>query len=354
MFLLLKKMLRTLIAEQKLVFILFCICQIVSILSMIFVSGVIAAQLEYNNSFDLEYRQFSFLVEQPKTAQRLAEEYELLKQEIKKVENCTLWFQHNDVPIKANISYQKASPYYVDLGRYFSAEEFKSNKNLILINQEKAGNDPIYEIGDKIIIGEKTFKIIGAIPHSYFEIPFNCLTDNNKITQVEILLQESIKPEMAVEYAETIKEIFGVSKVSLPEEVPAGEISKNLFQNISILLISLLAICNFSFLYRYLLKKRQYQYAVFRLCGCSSFKGSILLLLELLIVSFGLYLACAILFHFGLSWIYPFMTDKISYALGFADYIEIALIYLLNLLVVFVPIIRNFSKKSPIQIYREV
>lgn len=355
MFNILKKMFRTFVIEEKLIFSLFCICQIVSILCMVFVSGVIASRIEYNNSFDLEYRQFSIELGKTTTSiEKLVREFEQLRKDNSDIDNATIWIKNKDVLIKSNLMYQEPSPLYIDIGNYFTKKNISSKENVILINQELTQSNKVYEIGDYLKINNKRFRVVGAFSNDYFEIPIHCVSEIDEILQMDLVFKKPIDKWQLNKYEKVIKETFKPNSITLPKELPMGKLTENIFQNVSVLFIALLAILNFSFLYSYLLNKRKYQYAVFRLCGCSTRLGSFLLIVELLSISLILYIICGLLFHICFSWIYPFMSENISYALNFSDYIEVAAVYILVLLLVFIPIIIKYGKKTPIEIYKGI
>lgn len=354
---LLKKTLKTTILEHKLVFCLFCVCQMISIFSVIFVAGVFAAYEEANSSYDLEYRQFVVENEHSYTAKQIREQYHAIAQEIPSLENGVLWMKNNGMDVKANIVYQKPSDLYISLGRYFKTTKNFKNVYEILVNQGFTETDNHYKVNDTITVFGKEFRVIGTILDAssdpYFEIPFNEIVEKTEIKNIVFRLDHIPDRKDISRYTKMIENYYGKGNVIEPNQLPEGRIFENFFRNISTLFISLLSILNFSFLYYYLLTKRKRQYSIYRLCGCSSVKGGSLLLLELIVLSFVLFLICSIIFHTCFAWIYPFMGNEITYSLTLIDYTETALIYLFNIMLVFVPIILRYSKKMPMEIYKE-
>lgn len=352
-----KKTLKTTISEHKLVFCLFCICQIISIFSVVFVAGVFAAFEESNTSYDLEYRQFVVENEHSYTAKQILEQYNAIAQEIPSLENGVLWMKNNGMDVKANIIYQKPSDLYISLGRYFKTTKNFKNVHEILVNQGFEEIDNNYKVNDIITIFGKKFRVIGTILDTnsgpYFEIPFNEIVEKAEIQNIVFRLDHIPDSKDISRYTKMIENYYGKGNVTGPNQLPEGRIFENFSRNISMLFISLLSILNFSFLYYYLLTKRKRQYGIYRLCGCSRVKGGALLLLELFALSFVLFLICSVLFHTCFTWIYSFMSVKITYSLTLIDYTETALVYLFNIILVFTPIILRYSKKMPMEIYKE-
>lgn len=356
---LIKKSLRSLATKNILVFTLFCICQMISILSIIFVYGVIVAKNEYNRSFDLGNRTFTVALDGTLDKAGLNDKIESLKadKQLKdQIKNFSLWLSDGDQPVKSDIYFEEASPLYVDAGRYFSKDDYENGTVVILLNQQLAGatiENPL-EVGGTYELNGLSYEIIGLFRYPYFEIPYTSLKTIDNSVQISMVLKHCVSESTARQYGRILSDVFDTKAVQLPASQETNTITRNLFQSASAVLIALLAAINFSALYRFLLKKRQAEYSIYRMYGCTKGRGFILLLSELLIVGVGLFIVSSLLFHFGLSWVYPFMMEQITYSLTFMDYCTVLGLYLLTLLLVFIPIIKSYSSKSPADIYRQV
>lgn len=355
---LLWKSMQALIVKNRLVFILFCLCQVVSILSIIFVYGVIVARQEYNNSFDIENRQLHIPLDTPMTSEELEQKIQLLDEDERlhdTVEQYAVWLAEGDILIQANFQYVKASPLFVDYGQYFTPEDFSTGNKTLLICEEIAFGDPGYEVGDTYTLRGESYTVKGIFSSfgvPYIEVPYASLFSVDGMRRVTVTLKHQVDQDTAREYGKIIKELWDIVSVELPPAPTTDSISSNIFQMFSSLLIALLAAINFSALYRFLLQRRQAEYAVYRMYGCTKTKGFFLLLGELLIVGGSLFLLSSLVFHFGLSWIYPYMHEGVPYALRLPDYLVVCGLYFLNILLVFTPIIKKYSSRSPVDIYR--
>lgn len=350
-------MITSLIKQNKLVFILFCLCQIISIISIVFVYGVFVSRDKLNNSYDIERRELTFKPSNIEDKNLLSTKFQQLESnvQLKKIlQTITVWSISGDNIIKSDFRYKDPAPLYVDHGSYFNEDDYLNGNHVILINRSIAGTDPVYNVDDNIQINGTAYKVVGVFGHEYYEIPFPSLISYDDVEQISIVLNREVEESTARQYSQIIKEIFDVNTVNLPPPITQNAITQNLFQTVSSIFIAFIAAINFSALYRFLLKERQAEYAIYRMCGCTKKRGFMLFLSELLIIGLCLFTFSSLLFHFALSWIYPYMTSKIIYAITFIDYLGIGGLYLLNLLIVFIPIINSYSSKSPIDVYRRV
>lgn len=355
---LLWRSLKSLVIKNKLVFVLFCLCQVVSILSIIFVYGVIVARAEYNNSFDIGNRQLHIPLEMPIGREELEQKIRLLAEDEQlhdTVEQYSVWMDAGDIRIKADMQYVEASPLFVSFGKYFTPEDFTSDNKVVLICEEIAFGDPSYEVGDTYSVMGESYTIQGifnSFNTAYVEIPYTSLPSVEGIRRITITLKHPVDGDTAREYGKAIKELWDIVSVELPPASEASDVTENIFQMSGSLLIALLAAINFSALYRFLLRRRQSEYAIYRMYGCTKTKGFLLLFGELLIVGGVLFILSSLIFHFGLSWIYPYMHEGVPYALSLKDYLVVCGLYFLNILIVFTPIIKKYSGSSPVDIYR--
>ena len=259
---LLWRSLKSLVIKNKLVFVLFCLCQVVSILSIIFVYGVIVARAEYNNSFDISNRQLHIPLEMPIGREELEQKIRLLAEDEQlhdAVEQYSVWMDAGDIRIKADMQYVEASPLFVSFGKYFTPEDFTSDNKVVLICEEIAFGDPSYEVGDTYSVMGESYTIQGifnSFNTAYVEIPYTSLPSVEGIRRITITLKHPVDGDTAREYGKAIKELWDIVSVELPPASEASDVTENIFQMSGSLLIALLAAINFSALYRFLLRRR--------------------------------------------------------------------------------------------------
>lgn len=225
-------------------------------------------------------------------------------------------------------------------GRFFSDDDEKTGANVALIYTDMGEwNEATLAIktGDNTIrLFDKEYEIIGTydgfggVPL----IPFLSIPEDLELSAPAFMFEKNLTKSQYEEIrsaaGRAVPETFVFPDLAFPD-------TENIYiyNNIMLIcaLIAVLTVINFASLYNYIISKRIRQLAVFKLCGCTSFKATGFYLAECAIICVPVFMiGTASYIHvmkFFLSPIFPYMKDAYSpviYAVIFALYIIILVI----------------------------
>lgn len=225
-------------------------------------------------------------------------------------------------------------------GRFFSDDDEKTGANVALIYTDMGEwNEATLAIktGENTIrLFDKEYEIIGTydgfggVPL----IPFLSIPEDLELSAPAFMFEKNLTKSQYEEIrsaaGRAVPETFVFPDLAFPD-------TENIYiyNNIMLIcaLIAVLTVINFASLYNYIISKRIRQLAVFKLCGCTSFKATGFYLAECAIICVPVFLIGTVSYipvmKFFLSPIFPYMKDAYSpviYAVIFALYIIILVI----------------------------
>ena len=225
-------------------------------------------------------------------------------------------------------------------GRFFSDDDEKTGANVALIYTDMGEwNEATLAIktGENTIrLFDKEYEIIGTydgfggVPL----IPFLSIPEDLELSAPSFMFEKNLTKSQYEEIrsaaGRAVPETFVFPDLAFPD-------TENIYiyNNIMLIcaLIAVLTVINFASLYNYIISKRIRQLAVFKLCGCTSFKATGFYLAECAIICVPVFMIGTASYipvmKFFLSPIFPYMKDAYSpviYAVIFALYIIILVI----------------------------
>lgn len=225
-------------------------------------------------------------------------------------------------------------------GRFFSDDDEKNGANVALIYTDMGEwNEATLAIktGENTIrLFDKEYEIIGTydgfggVPL----IPFLSIPEDLELSAPAFMFEKNLTKSQYEEIrsaaGRAVPETFVFPDLAFPD-------TENIYiyNNIMLIcaLIAVLTVINFASLYNYIISKRIRQHAVFKLCGCTSFKATGFYLAECAIICVPVFMIGTASYipvmKFFLSPIFPYMKDAYSpviYAVIFALYIIILVI----------------------------
>lgn len=225
-------------------------------------------------------------------------------------------------------------------GRFFSDDDEKNGANVALIYTDMGEwNEATLAIktGENTIrLFDKEYEIIGTydgfggVPL----IPFLSIPEDLELSAPAFMFEKNLTKSQYEEIrsaaGRAVPETFVFPDLAFPD-------TENIYiyNNIMLIcaLIAVLTVINFASLYNYIISKRIRQLAVFKLCGCTSFKATGFYLAECAIICVPVFLIGTVSYipvmKFFLLPIFPYMKDAYSpviYAVIFALYIIILVI----------------------------
>jgi hypothetical protein len=339
------------ITTYRLIFVLFIISQLVSTLSIMFVYSVVVSQQKEERDYNQRIR--TFTVEPMTGFDRLLDRklYEIMDEKNDFIRDITVKLG-DTVNIHAKFTYPSSSPFYVSYGKYFTEEDFlRGVKQVILSDRLTEGQK---KVGDTFTINNREYEIIGMFSGAhYHEIPYKSIEDYNSISLIEIVLEEVPNKKDVEQWREYLHGKFPDAIIAVPEVQNLQYVAVNLYRSVSSIFIGLLAVLNFSYLYRYILLKRRGQYASLRICGCSIFKGALIYLSEVLFLSITQFGFSSIIFQAAIFPLSSNFHENLKYMLSPGDYLFLFAVYLTVILLVFTPIIIGFSRQKPVELWRK-
>ncbi len=234
-------------------------------------------------------------------------------------------------------------------------QQFESDKKVALV-----GSDILPE-EDTIVLCDEEYTIIGMFEEDspycdVIEIPFSKLPEKLEIAYIYIsFTRPMLEPEYDV-LSGAVNLYLG-DKVEMPEfNGIKNENEYRVYRSIMLILAVFIFMCgvNCCIVYSHLLNKRRRMFSVSRICGCTKIKAAVIYLMELLFMSVVPLSIGMILFIKVVMPMSESMFEYMRYYLNTRVYIEIALMYLVVLLITYLSLVVHFVKKTPVALIKEV
>ncbi len=220
-------------------------------------------------------------------------------------------------------------------GRYITNDEEAEGKQVALvwgINKDN-WNTPCENLRNPdgtITLFDKKYEVVGVYKAGGGTpiVPFLTVPDEIKITGFSITFERNITRSVYEALRNTADEVIP-NKLIFPELELPDQDSIAVYNNMLVIavVISVLSIINFAMLYRFVLKKRQRNIAVMRLCGCTKGKAVLIFLAECLILTFPAYILGTFVNIFCVNNIFAKVFDFIKEAYSPEIYFVIGLTY---------------------------
>lgn len=201
-----------------------------------------------------------------------------------------------------------------------------SLNNMILVeNSENSDFDNSFEIQ------EHTYRVIGTVPRDkngllFHLVSYKSAVNNNPIIQVVEIKYKNIS---SYNHMNNIKNKltsdFPKARITEPVKRDYNVESILSFENILVYFVIILSAVNFIYLFTYILDKRKKQYYIYSLCGCTALKINLFIGLELLLVSLASSILGITLFEFLIKPLIvkfePVLKYSFHYGLYFAVFV---------------------------------
>ncbi len=269
--------------KNRLVFILFIVVQIITIFAYtFFFTTIINTRANYVSQYT-SMRTIKTDLKKCKLDKQITNNVVSIirNNNISDIENISMFFIDN-TNTRQLVGYLYPNKFSKDVfGSPISLEDIQKGSYVVIPrNADNRYNPNVeqYSIGDNMVIINKNFKVKGIRKYYYLdEIPYTTGLKFLTLSAFDIILPDSTsdkQKEMLKKYLETnIKNI----KVILPESIPEKVITSLFIPLVSSIFIGLIAIFNFTFLYKYMIEKSRKDYILLRICGCSRLKSILLL-----------------------------------------------------------------------------
>lgn len=331
--------------KNKVVFVLFSMALVISLLVVLFIYSIFASINSQGMRFQTNYQVATIDFMEPAQKEMVSASMEELNRQRDDMAQVFFIFQDGENMITASFT---GSPYNYG-GRYFSKKDLETGTALAILAASLY--DEYHESG-KITINNQIYDILAFSDRPFSEVPLKALPPETEIGAVQILFKNMLSQSMIKTLDKQIKSVFPNAYVALPSEPDLQSVSTNLYRSYVSLLIIILALINLSFLYRYILKKREKSYGVYRICGCSRLKGILLYYAEILILTTGIYILTCLLYHFSIQRFASLINNALTYSLFPIDYIILYWLYVLFVSLIFIPVIVLYNFKKPVDLIK--
>lgn len=342
----------SLIKSNRLIFAVLLLVQIITILSVIFFFTTV---VKSRASYVAAYTTMRTIAVNMSNGKYDAKNHDIAadikNNGIAEIENIEFHFYDNSSSEKQSrelIAYLHPELCSSDVfGTPISQEDIKVCKKVVIPrNQNKEINPAAeeYKIGDTMRIAGSSFRASGIRHGGYLdEIPYTTGLNVLKLSSFRVI----VPPDVSQRQKEQLQQYFETAfhgTVRLPKPVSQKTISSLFFPLIASVFIGIIAILNFIFIYKYMMKKCRRDYIILRICGCSRFKSILLVFAQLvLIFSFSYLISICLLFLFRQSNPGRIISDM---AVTFQDFIVIYTSFILIILTIIAPFAFNFLRNS--------
>lgn len=333
------KILAHFVKSNKLLFGFLCVLQIVSLFATLFVFSYYDSYAKENIKYDYAKTYKVYFSDSSATDEKVVKQIENFKKE------CTL--NLSEISINTDVDGYKIQfdclyyPTDLGFGRYFSKAEFKTNKNVIITN------DDILVQGDTVKIRNKNYTVVGVDGSNLYNVlPAICMKDvKHKIEGVSVVFKDYPSDDENDEIISQLTKSFENSEVSSPERINAVD---NLFQDSSTLLyigMFFLAMINVAFAYVYILEKSKNIMYIYRLNGATKTNCIFIISNVIFVIAMvSLLLGCLVT-----RCILPYVIDfaqmeNFTYCLDIYDYIFMMILYLFVVAITSLPMIIRYVK----------
>ena len=347
------KLLKKHFLENKLVFIIFVVCQIISLLVTLFIVNLSEIRKEYIEYSNSVYRTVSVVLNSENDGSMeekinslfgndLMSEIETIQAKIFYENMLADVFLYSDEDLKQ----------VVEAGKNLTEKQINGRDNVAIVNPRRLSSGENIRCGDTISFLNNEYTVVGLSSNiNDLQIPTNSEI-NNRIKSLSIIHKNMMSEKETNQLVEEIERLFPGCSVQLLKKAP-NETFEITSDDIMIFMGLVIANINFFALYYYILDNDKRRYAIFKLSGCSNIKGGLMLFAELGAVCIVSFVISLILFSTFATNIFSYIQSMIMYRFSVLATLKSFVIYMLSLVVIFVPIIHVYNKKSPNRLYNE-
>ncbi|WP_054750045.1 ABC transporter permease [Ruminiclostridium josui] len=232
-------------------------------------------------------------------------------------------------------------------GTPISQEDIKKCKKVVIpSNQNKELNPSAeeYKIDDTLRIAGNSFRASGIRHGGYLdEIPYTTGLNLLYLSSFRVIIHPDVSQNQKEDLQQYFENTFQ-GTVRLPKPVSQKTISSLFFPLIASVFIGIIAILNFIFIYKYMMKKCRRDYIILRICGCSRFMTIFLVFAQLvLIFSFSYIISMCLFFLLRQLSLGRVISDI---TVTFQDCIIIYTCFVLIIITIIAPFALSFFRNS--------
>ena len=357
------KNIRQFMTEHRFFFFLFVLCQVVSVIVLLFSYGIFqnfnivkkeAIVMEQSVSISFDKNGEEKLGKIKQAIANISKNYlketsfffiSIFNQE----KNIMIHTKYNDEFIwEPEVAYNVEEQ--LESGRVFTESEYRNGDKVVIVSKNLATSDTIEILGEE-------YKIIGIFeedsPSNMVDISYNAPNDNLEASYISINYDKLPSRAHYLHVKDAFESVFG-DRVTFPEFETADVEERYYYNTVMIIsvVVALLCAINFSVLYKYILTKRRKTLAIFRMSGCTTRKARRLYIAEIMVISIPLFALCTILYDRlmlpRLGKIFEYLVPAYSSVV----YLTLFAIYTFIIYIVLNTMISRYISRTPVNLLK--
>lgn len=237
-------------------------------------------------------------------------------------------------------------------GRYITQDEEFSGEHVLYL---PSGCD-VNLIGKDVEFLNKKYKVIGvdSVCELDYIVPFSTLPDDLTFSYVYLIPDKVITTDTYRKIKEAFTSVYG-DNVNFPDFKTADTTEQTFYASIMLIsiVLSVLSAINLAILFRYIMLTRRKRLAVFRLSGCTRIKARFMYLGEAAGIAAVIFIVCSILYHYVIMPRLIFAFPKIQNVYGIKTYLYLFVIFMSVLLLAINIIFSLQVEKQPVQMLKK-
>ena len=336
--------------ENKAVFSVFVLCQIVSLLIALFIFNLLELKDRYAEYSTSIYRTISVAYDENETDEGRDFSSLIESKFIDCIETIDSKLLLENTLIHIVLYSEKDSREVIDAGRGISVDDVHNRNYVAVVNSNMKFDDKNLRVGDSFELLGNIYEVVGLSSGlNGIIIPANASVIS-KIGGVNIVYKSNLNDKEALDLINNIKMEFPLATVAKVADAPAKTF-KITVEDIMIALTLILVNINFVSLYLYILDRDKSTFSIFKMVGCSAKKINRTIMGEIGVVcGIAFILALAVFNIFG-SYIYNFMNPMLLYKFSVRATLRAIISYLFSMVAVFLPTIVRYNMNTPYQAY---
>ncbi len=238
-------------------------------------------------------------------------------------------------------------------GRYLTQQEELEGKPVIYL---PSGSDTSL-IGKKVEFMGMQLDVIGVASDDslgQYIVPFKLLPDELTFDSVELLTDKPITTDTYRKIKAAFEDVYG-DKVNFPDFETVDTTEQTFYASIMLISIALsvLAAINLAILFRYIMHTRRKTLAILRLSGCTRIRVRIMYLAEVAGISIIIFVICSALYHYIIMPKLTFAFPKIQEVYSLNTYLYLFAIFIVILLAAINIIFSLQVEKQPVDMLKK-
>lgn len=239
----------------------------------------------------------------------------------------------------------------ISAGRYLTQQEEIDGEFVIFLPD---GSD-VNLVGEKVEFMGMQLEVIGigGIGGEYI-VPFKILPDDLTFSTLSFLTDKPITTDTYRKIMAAFKSVYG-DNVNFPEFETVDPTEQTFYASIMLISIALsvLSAINLAILFRYIMHTRRKTLAILRLSGCTRIKVRIMYLAEVAGISIIIFAVCSVLYNYLIMPRLTFAFPKIQEVYNIKTYLYLFAIFIVILLAAINIIFSLKVEKQPVDMLKK-